>query len=154
MPREDAHQAKAEHNEQFAAFLGVADPVHESWATIAVFYSALHYVESYFSRVNVTCHKHEERDEKIKDDPGIRQAYSDYKFLFTLSITARYKLVGLPANAYSQASSHLAKVKAQINHAIAAIAARTSSTPMTGTPRTRSTLAPEPARPMPGTPKR
>src|ERR1700679_85902 len=150
MPREDKHQTKAERNEQFAASLDVTDPVHDSWAAVAVFYSALHYVESYFARVGVTCSKHDERDQEIKRDPKIRNAYSNYKFLFTLSITARYKLEGLPpSGAYSQAKSHLASVKTQINHALGNSPTKTNvSLPE----RLAVALAPDPPRPTPGKP--
>lgn len=154
MPLEDKHRTKAECNERFAASLDVTDPVHESWAAIAVFYSALHYVESYFARVNVTCNKHDDREREIKNDLGLRRVYSAYKFLFAISITARYKLDGLPAGAYSQASIHLIKVKTQIAASIAEIASRTLSVASSTAPSRRTVFEPEPPRPKPGMPKR
>src|ERR1700761_3291825 len=118
MPREDQHFKKAECNEKFANSLDLSDPTEENWALIAAFYSALHYVESYFARFGVYCGNHEKREIEFKRDPRIRSSYASYRYLQALSHTARYKVVGLPPNPYGQAKAHLATVKKQIDLAL------------------------------------
>lgn len=119
MPREDEHRQKAHNNELFAESLNVADPTCENWAVIAVFYSALHYVESYFSRYSVQGGKHEIRFTEILRDERLKPAYTSYKYLYELSRTARYYCKGLPPRPYPDAKVHLAHVKRQVDYALA-----------------------------------
>ena len=114
-------EPRRERNDQFAASLQVGDPTCENWAVVVAFYAALHYVESYFARFSVECHKHEQRDIEIKKDAKIRPLYKNYKFLFELSRTARYYVKGLPDQAYSRSrpSPHLEAIKKQIAFALA-----------------------------------
>jgi hypothetical protein len=81
-------------------------------------------VEAYFtSGGGVGCNGHPERNERFKADQKIRYAYASYKFLYTLSRTARYQCAGLPQNAYEKvAKPHLAAVKKQVEHALASSA--------------------------------
>src|SRR5665213_19522 len=99
MPREDEHKTKAERNEQFAESLP-PDPVGESWAVIATFYSALHYMEVYFAKYNLTTDSHGTRFDQIKADVKLRNAFNSYHYLYDLSRIARYKCKGLPDKAY------------------------------------------------------
>jgi hypothetical protein len=91
MPREDQHRTRSERNEQFANSLDVADPIAENWAVVAAFYSALHYVEAYFTKQGGGCREHKERNERFKADIKLRYAYANYSYLYTLSRTARYE---------------------------------------------------------------
>ena len=119
MPREDQHQQKAERNEEFAASLDTANPTHENWAVVASFYAALHYVQTYFARKGIEAASHDERFEQIKRDVKLRHALVCYKYLNTLSRTARYYCTGLPASAYTkEAKPNLAAVKTQVQHAL------------------------------------
>lgn len=127
MPREDEHRLRSRRNEEFAASLDISDPINENWAVVALFYSALHYVEAYFVRFGGGCVEHKQRNERFKADVGIRYAYENYKYLQTLSHTARYQCSGLPDKAYEQASKiHLTAVKKQIDHAITLAEAQSS----------------------------
>jgi hypothetical protein len=119
MPREDEHHLKATRNEAFAESLDLSDPVKENWAVVATFYAALHYVEAYFARYNVTCGKHDERFRQFMGDDRIKHAFSSYKYLYDLSLTARYYCSGLPDKPYTMARPRLAAVKKQIEHALA-----------------------------------
>jgi hypothetical protein len=118
MPRDDQHRVKAELNEAFAGGLTVADPTSETWAVVATFYSALHYVETYLAKHNIHPQSHKERFEVIMRDARLKDAYPDYKFLYQLSITARYRCTGLPDRPYSRAKPRLEKVKSEVEHAI------------------------------------
>jgi len=118
MPREDEHRLRAQRNEEFAANLDRRDPTAHNWAVVAVFYSALHYVQAYFAKFSVKCGSHEDTENEFKKDARIRQSYANYKFLHTLSHTARYKTSGLPANAYELAKPQLDLLKRQIEHAL------------------------------------
>jgi ABC-type anion transport system duplicated permease subunit len=119
MPREDQHRDRAERNEKFAESLDQSQPIHENWAVVAAFYAALHYVQAYFSRYSVEAATHDERFEQIKRDAKLRNVFIQYKYLYTLSRTARYQCSGLPAAAYSkEAKPNLNAVKTQIEHAL------------------------------------
>jgi hypothetical protein len=118
MPRDDQHRAKAELNEAFAGGLTIADPTSEIWAVVATFYSALHYVETYLATHNIHPQSHGARFTAIKKDVSLRDAYPHYKFLYELSLTARYCCIGLPDKSYSKARPHLEKVKSEVEHAI------------------------------------
>jgi hypothetical protein len=120
MPRDDQHRAKAERNEQFAEFLDSKNAVHESWAVVAAFYSALHYAEQFFVATGGSpCRDHEERNARFKSDIRIRMAYDSFKYLYSLSRTARYRCDPLPPSAYENlAKPRLAAVKRQIDFAL------------------------------------
>jgi len=119
MPRDYQHREKAELNEKFAHGLDLTDPTSESWAVVAAFYSALHYVESYLATRNLHPETHKERFEVIKRDGRLKAAYPDYKFLYSLSLTARYRCTGLQPNPFAQAQPHLEKVKIEVEHLLA-----------------------------------
>jgi hypothetical protein len=122
MSREDQHRDKAAKNETFAESLNCNDPVQESWAVVCAFYSALHYVQSYFSRFSVDVGTHDGRFDQMKRDEKLRPAFTSYKYLYDLSRTARYHCVGMPAAVYSkEARPRLKTVKAQIDHALGTV---------------------------------
>ncbi len=118
MPDEGKHKIKAERNEQFAESLDLTDPVRETWAVVAAFYSALHYVEEFFLKHGTPCGNHTDRNLQFKGDRRIRNAYVSYEYLYVLSREARYKCISLPDKAYARlAKPALTAVKTQINHA-------------------------------------
>ena len=121
MPREDQHRQKAGLNEAFAERLDASDATCENWAVVAAFYSALHHIQSYFAKHSVEAKSHEERFDQIKKDEKLRPALPSYKYLYTLSLTARYYCSGLPVEAYSkEAKPRLAAVKKQVDLALKA----------------------------------
>jgi hypothetical protein len=119
MPREEDHRLKAKRNEEFAASLDLSHSINESWAVVAVFYAALHYVEAYFARHGERCINHEDRDKKIKAHQLLRSGYANYSFLYSLSREARYWCTTLPQKAYGmKAMPHLDHVKKLIENVI------------------------------------
>lgn len=150
MQREDDHRLKALRNEEFAASLDRSDPTKENWAVVAIFYSALHYVQAYFSRYNVECPGHKERRKEINDDDRIKTVFESYQYLYVLSQNARYRCVKLPDEAYSKAHPHLEAVKKQIAHAMQ-LASVSPAKPILGS-RTKA-MPQDPPRPSPGQPK-
>jgi len=49
MPAKDEHLAKARGNESFALSLPLNSNSGVDWALVALFYSAMHYVEAYLA---------------------------------------------------------------------------------------------------------
>lgn len=122
MSREDQHRDRATKNEAFAESLDCSKPIEENWAVVSAFYSALHYVQSYFAKYSVEAATHDERFEQIKRDDRLRPALANYKYLYTLSMTARYHChIAMPDKAYTkEAKPNLKAVKSQVDHAIEA----------------------------------
>jgi hypothetical protein len=119
MRHEGKHRTKAERNAQFAESQDLTDPIRESWAVVASFYSALHYVEEFFAKYGDPCINHTERNAQFKGDIRIRAAYAHYEYLYFISRTARYKCEPLPEKAYQKyAKPRLLAVKQQIDHAM------------------------------------
>lgn len=119
MASEGDHTLKAKQNELFADSLDKSDPICESWAVVAAFYSALHYLESYFARYSVNCGNHDGREKEIKRDIRIRPALAPYKFLYAQGRTARYHCVGLKPQTYvNDIKPRLTELKRQIEHAL------------------------------------
>src|ERR1700690_2097639 len=94
------HRTKAERNEKFADQLDKADPIRESWAVVAAFYSALHYVDQFLTQHGTPCNNHKDRNDQFKLDKRIKTAYPSYSYLGSLSHQARYKCDALPDKAY------------------------------------------------------
>src|ERR1035437_3939828 len=122
MPREDEYVQKARLNEDFARGLDKTLPTAETWSVIVVFYAALHYVQSYFAKYSTAdqCHNHEAREKEIARDPKLRHILSQYKYLFKMSHTARYKcvhFVSVYPNAYPTAEKYLGVIKTQVERA-------------------------------------
>jgi hypothetical protein len=115
MPPDTRHTQKAIRNEQFASELDTANPVKESWAVIAVFYSALHYVQSVLQTSGVDdAFNHKRRAEEIARDPILKYIAGPYDWLQKLSELARYKCKPLPGKAYTDAKARLEAVKKQV----------------------------------------
>ena len=128
MPLEGQHRTKAERNAQFAESQDLTDPIRESWAVIASFYSAVHYVEEFFLKYGNPCVNHMDRNNQFKGDKRIRNAYASYEYLYSMSRKARYKCEPLPDKVYTKfAKPQLAAVKQQIDHAMN-LAARAQET--------------------------
>ena len=123
MRHEGKHRVKAERNAQFADSQDLTDPIRESWAVVASFYSALHYVEEFFAKYGNPCRSHTDRNTQFKADIRIRTAYASYEYLYSISRTARYKCEPLPEKVYQKyAKPRLLFVKQQIDHAMNAAA--------------------------------
>ncbi len=117
MPRDDQHIQKATQNENFAESLDVTDATSESWAVVATFYSALHYVQSALAKGGSDCSDHKTRSKEIARDPILKYIAGPYEHLFRLSHLARYKIGALPAKPFDLAKSDLVAVKKQVFNA-------------------------------------
>jgi hypothetical protein len=113
MSPENKHTQKARKNAAFAECLDRADATCESWAVIAVFYSALHYVQSALQKAGADAFDHKQRSIEIARDPILKYIAGEYDWLQKLSELARYKVTPLPAKAYSDAVARLEAVKKQ-----------------------------------------
>ena len=114
MPRDDRHNAKAQRNEQFAESLDHTDATQENWAVVAVFYSALHYVQAVLSGSSINCKNHLERADEIARDPILKYVAGEYEYLFTTSMLARYGVIGLVGDPYRTAKARLEAIKKQV----------------------------------------
>ena len=156
MSRDAQHRTRAERNEQFAEELDKSDPLKENWAVVAAFYSALHYIEQFFVKFGTPCSDHTDRDEKLKGDARIRPAYENYKYLYSLGHTARYKpAVSLPEQVYQKhVRPCLLAIKKQVDHAIQQEAGVAPAPAKALTLAKAMTIPPEePPKPTPGKPK-
>ena len=113
MPRDGRHQQKSINNEQFAEGLDKSDHTAELWGVIAIFYSALHCVQSVLGY----CGSHKERAVLIARHPILRYVASAYDHLQWMSHEARYKVASdprWPRKPYHEAKIRLDAVKNQV----------------------------------------
>jgi len=91
VPAKDVHLLKAERNEGFALSLPLDWQPRIDWALIALFYSAMHYVEAYFANRNTHIRSHTARDNAIGRDPNLRKIFAEYQDLKFYGYNARYE---------------------------------------------------------------
>jgi len=86
------HIGKAEHDEAF--YLSIKETPYLDWVVTGIFYSALHYTESYLAIKDEHPDNHPIRNRIIEDDPnlGWRFYAKMYKPLRDDSYEARYKI--------------------------------------------------------------
>ena len=91
MPLETEHVAQAERNERLYETLcsHSADELTE-WEVVALFYSALHYVDAYFAKSNEHPRGHRERNQKVAQTKEFSSFASSYIHLYHNSRDARY----------------------------------------------------------------
>jgi hypothetical protein len=91
MPTVSEHLKKAEHNEGFYLSFDLITTLYLDWIVTGIFYSALHYIESYFATQNKHSLNHGERNDNIKNDPNLgREIYIRYRDLKDDSHNGRY----------------------------------------------------------------
>ena len=96
MPSEADHLAKAERNERFSDTIASAAASAEQfqeWEVVALFYSALHYVDAYLDHI-VGTHpaSHRERRYAIANSPELWRVRRLYSTLYNYSLDARYSI--------------------------------------------------------------
>ncbi len=96
MPSEADHLAKAERNERFSDTIASAAASAEQfqeWEVVALFYSALHYVDAYLDH-SVGTHpaSHRERRYAIANSPELWRMRRLYSTLYNYSLDARYSI--------------------------------------------------------------
>ena len=73
MPTKKEHIEKARYNEQFFSFFDINTTPFWDWVVNGIFYSALHYVDSYLAVNGENPGKHRERIRLIQGDPNLGQ---------------------------------------------------------------------------------
>ena len=93
MPTRKEHLAKARHNEQFLSFFDINTTPFLDWVVNGIFYSALHYVDSYLAIKGENPGEHGERIGLIQKDPNLgRLFFYDYMSLKDDSEEGRYNM--------------------------------------------------------------
>ena len=103
MPRESAHVTQAERNESLYATLCSplsSETEYTEWEVVALFYSALHYVDAYLDRT-ISYHPkgHTDRNTWVGRIGDLGPIASYYLHLYTQSRKARYDLIPFPVGA-------------------------------------------------------
>lgn len=96
MPSEEAHQAKANHNQ---AFLDTVEITRfPDWAGIVAFYKALHLVEMFFARSSIDSRRVHSRRNRILQQ-NYPELWRHYGPMYRFSLNARYRYTRYnPAN--------------------------------------------------------
>ena len=97
MPSASQHLEQAERNESLykdLCRLYTSVPKYTEWEVVALFYSALHYIEAYFDIMHGGRHSdnHGERGRYIRETDALSAIAPDYMLLYRTSINARYRL--------------------------------------------------------------
>ncbi len=121
MPSESAHVAQAEKNERFYNAITSQDAFNDypDWAVVALFYSALHYVDSYLGHLLRTADPdrahpkgHRARHTVVSQLPQLAPVAPNYLELYNRSIDARYELISFsPAQVQHLARAHFEPIK-------------------------------------------
>lgn len=91
MPTDAEHLHKAEHNEAFYLSFDLVATPYLDWVVTGIFYSALHYIESYLATQGKQSQTHADRNKNIEDDPNLgRDIYNKFKHLKDDSENGRY----------------------------------------------------------------
>ncbi len=90
MPGQAQHLVAARTNTEFAKQL-MEQGDHLDWAVVAVFYSALHWVDSFLARQQIHPLNHEDRDRYVRRTQ-LRQIYNEYRRLRLSADESRYSL--------------------------------------------------------------
>ena len=98
MPSKAQYQLQALKNENFFGEFDLQTTPYADWALVAIFYAALHHVESYFSTTAAgNARNHSDRYGRIRNDPKISMLSKPYQELRRRCDNARYDLVPIPA---------------------------------------------------------
>jgi uncharacterized protein (UPF0332 family) len=73
MPRQEEHIEKARYNEQFFSSFNLDTTPFLDWVVNGIFYSALHYLDSYLASKGENPGEHRERIRLIQGDPKLGQ---------------------------------------------------------------------------------
>jgi len=71
MPEDSEHLHKAEHNEDFYLSFDLTTTPYLDWVVSGIFYSALHYIESYLATQEKHSQNHADRNANIRDDQNL-----------------------------------------------------------------------------------
>jgi len=91
MPNKIEHLSKAEYNENYYQYFDLVNTPYLDWVVNGVFYSALHYIESYLATQNNHPATHADRNAYIREDPNLgRYIFKKYTSLKDDSESGRY----------------------------------------------------------------
>jgi len=95
MPSKKDHIEKARHNEDFYSSFDLDTTPFLDWVVNGIFYSALHYVDSYFASKGLHPARHGDRDNLIHAESDLgRPFYKLYRPLRDDSEGGRYNVHG------------------------------------------------------------
>lgn len=93
MPSRKNHVDQARHNEQFFSSFYINTTPFLDWVVNGIFYSSLHYLDSYLANKGKHPGNHYERNTSINDDPDLgRSFFHLYMPLRDDSREARYNI--------------------------------------------------------------
>ena len=115
MPSQKEHKAQALHNENFFSDLESYSNYND-WVITGIFYSALHYIDSYFGGLSKPKHpnSHKDRTRFIQGDSTTMLIMKNYRKLKDYSMNARYKLIQINPQDIKDAKSQLNDIKSTI----------------------------------------
>jgi hypothetical protein len=143
------HLAKARKNKAYASSIQQTDGTCTEWALIALFYSALHFVQSFLVSRSIEASNHETRNRKVQYDIELRDIYDDYRELYVFSCNARYHMNVYGSKHYAEAYEALCSVERLID---SLLAPQTKPLPSPEQSPYKTSFS-EASRPMPGKPK-
>jgi len=85
------HLTKATDNETLVTQQDLSIGICADWSVTFLFYSAVHYVEAYFSTRGIRHKMHKTRNSAIARDQLLRGVYDAYRELQELSRDSRYE---------------------------------------------------------------
>lgn len=89
MSSREEHVHRAEQDDVFFQVTSRGEPAHLHWAVVALFYSALHYVEAVLFPSHSSSHA--DRNRRISIHPDLRPLFPAYYDLYQRSLDARYE---------------------------------------------------------------
>lgn len=94
MPNLRDHIDKARHDEKFLSSFDLDRTLFLDWVVNGIFYSSLHYIDSYFADKGIHPRNHEERNGFIRDDTNLGRPFFTnlYRPLKDDSRDARYDI--------------------------------------------------------------
>lgn len=98
MPDENAHSRQAVHNRGFVDFLDVDSTNYLDWVVTAIFYTAVHRVESFLARYDAHPSSHGDRCKAMSRFDPLKPVFRDYSDLHFQSERSRYHCVGFDRN--------------------------------------------------------
>jgi len=112
MPCHAWHEGKKQHNFDLSCFLSARAPnTFADWEIVALFYSALNYVDSYLSRAqNIDLvYSHQDRKNLIRS--FLPRMERDYRLLYHIGRDARYNDVPIQQRELNGANSYHSNIK-------------------------------------------
>ena len=98
MPDENAHSRQAVHNREFIDFLDIDCTNYLDWVVTAIFYAAVHYIESFLARYGAHPISHGNRCNAMSRFAPLKPVFKDYSDLHFQSERSRYLCEGFDRN--------------------------------------------------------